>query len=100
MKLGKFDLYPLTDGFFSLDGGAMFGVVPRVIWEKLHPPDSKNRIRLALGTLLVKAHGQNILVDTGIGNKGDTKFCEMFAVDRTPSIEQSLAVHQLTPGDI
>ena len=48
----------------------MFGVVPRVIWEKLHPPDNKNRIRLALGTLLVKAHGQNILVDTGIGNKG------------------------------
>ena len=100
MKLGKFDIYPLTDGFFSLDGGAMFGVVPRVIWEKLHPPDSNNRIRLALGTLLVKAHGQNILVDTGIGNKGDAKFCERFAVDRTPSIEQSLATHHLTPNDI
>lgn len=100
MKLGKFEISPLTDGFFSLDGGAMFGVVPRVIWERLYPPDSRNRIRLALGTLLVRANGQNILVDTGIGNKGDAKFCDMFAVDRTPSIEQSLKAHHLTPGDI
>ena len=78
----------------------MFGIVPRVVWEKLHPPDNKNRIRLALGVLLVKAHGRNILVDTGIGNKGDVKFCERFAVDRTPSIEQSLAKNHLTPNDI
>jgi glyoxylase-like metal-dependent hydrolase (beta-lactamase superfamily II) len=100
MKLGKFDIYPLTDGFFSLDGGAMFGIVPRVIWEKHHPPDSKNRIRLALGTLLVKAHGQNILVDTGIGNKGDMKFRDIYTIDRTPSLEDSLLKHNLTPRDI
>jgi glyoxylase-like metal-dependent hydrolase (beta-lactamase superfamily II) len=100
MKLGNFEIYPLTDGFFGLDGGAMFGVVPRVIWEKHHPPDSRNRIRLALGTLLVKAHGHHILVDTGIGNKGDSKFCEIYVVDRIPSLEQSLAKHHLSPEDI
>jgi glyoxylase-like metal-dependent hydrolase (beta-lactamase superfamily II) len=100
MKLGKFDLYPLTDGFFGLDGGAMFGVVPKVLWEKHHPPDSKNRIRLALGTLLVKAHGYNILVDTGIGNKGDAKFSEIYSVDRTPTLDESLMKHHLTSRDI
>jgi glyoxylase-like metal-dependent hydrolase (beta-lactamase superfamily II) len=100
MKLGKFEIYPLTDGFFGLDGGAMFGVVPKVIWEKHHPPDSKNRIRLALGTLLIRAHGHDILVDTGIGNKGDSKFCDNYAIDRTPSLENSLLKHGLTPRDI
>ncbi len=100
MKLGKLEIYPLTDGFFGLDGGAMFGVVPKVIWEKHHPPDSKNRIRLALGTLLVRAHGYNILVDTGIGNKGDMKFRDIYVIDRTPSLEDSLLKHNLTPRDI
>jgi glyoxylase-like metal-dependent hydrolase (beta-lactamase superfamily II) len=100
MKLGKFEIYPLTDGFFGLDGGAMFGVVPKVLWEKHHPPDSKNRIRLALGTLLIKAHGYNILVDTGIGNKGDARFWDIYAIDRTPSLEDSLLKHHLTPRDV
>ena len=100
MKLGRFDIHPITDGTLRLDGGAMFGIVPKVIWEKHHPPDQKNRIRLELGSLLIRAHGKNILVDTGIGNKGDAKFTAIYGVERRPSIEVSLARHNLSVSDI
>ncbi len=100
MKIGQIEVYPLTDGTLYLDGGAMFGVVPRVLWEKHHPADDRNRIRLELGVLLIKANGFNILVDTGIGNKCDAKFNEIYAVSRRPSIEESLSNHHLTPSDI
>ncbi|MBI3805451.1 MAG: MBL fold metallo-hydrolase [Nitrospirae bacterium] len=100
MKLGAFEIEPLTDGTFRLDGGAMFGVVPKVLWEKHHPADARNRIHLELGVLLVRAHGKNILIDTGIGNKGDAKFNEIYAVSRTPSIEESLGRNHLSPADI
>lgn len=100
MKLGAFEIYPLTDGTFRLDGGAMFGVVPKVLWEKHHPADERNRIHLELGVLLIKAHGMNILVDTGIGNKGEAKFNEIYKIDRNPSIEASLAGQNLSPGEI
>jgi glyoxylase-like metal-dependent hydrolase (beta-lactamase superfamily II) len=100
MKLGRFEIYPLLDGHFRLDGGAMFGVVPRVLWERTNPPDERNRIHLALGTLLVKAHEKNILIDTGIGNKGDEKFCDIYGVDRHPPIEESLAKISLALRDI
>ncbi|MFY9270984.1 MAG: MBL fold metallo-hydrolase [Candidatus Manganitrophaceae bacterium] len=78
----------------------MFGIVPKVLWEKHHPADEKNRIHLELGVLLIQAHGMNILVDTGIGNKGDAKFNEIYAVNRTPSIEASLGKEGLSPADI
>ncbi len=100
MKLGRFEIYPLLDGHFRLDGGAMFGVVPRVLWEKTDPPDERNRILLALGALLVKAHGKHILIDTGIGNKGDEKFFDIYAVDRRPTIEESIAKIGVTPREI
>ena len=65
MKLGAFEIYPVTDGRFRLDGGAMFGVVPKVIWEKCCAADELNRIPLSLTCLLIRAHGKNLLVDTG-----------------------------------
>lgn len=100
MKVGRFDIYPLLDGHFRLDGGAMFGVVPRVLWEKTNPPDERNRILLALGVLLVKARGRHVLIDTGIGNKGDEKFCDVYGVDRRPSIEESLFSLGISPKEI
>ncbi|HIE65978.1 MAG TPA: MBL fold metallo-hydrolase [Nitrospiria bacterium] len=100
MKLGQFEIYPITDGVLRLDGGAMFGIVPKVLWEKHHSPDDLNRIKLELGSLLIKAHGFNILVDTGIGNKGDEKFNQMYGVERQPSLEESLSQFNLLPGDI
>ncbi len=100
MKLGAFEIYPVTDGLFRLDGGAMFGAVPRVLWEKCCPADDRNRIQLSVTPLLIKANGKNILVDTGLGGKGTAKFNEMFAVDRIPSLYESLKRLDLTPEDI
>lgn len=90
MKLGAFDIHPVSDGRFRLDGGAMFGVVPKVLWEKCCAADDLNRVPLSLTCLVIRAHGKNILVDTGLGNKEDSKFQHMFAVDRTPTLHQSL----------
>jgi glyoxylase-like metal-dependent hydrolase (beta-lactamase superfamily II) len=100
MKLGAFEIYPVSDGRFRLDGGAMFGVVPKVLWEKCCPADDLNRIALSLTALLIRANGKNILVDTGLGPKGDEKFQRMFAVERTPTIFESLKRLGLGPDDI
>lgn len=100
MKLGAFDIYPVSDGRFRLDGGAMFGVVPKVLWEKCCPADEFNRISLSLTALLIKANGKNILVDTGLGPKEDAKFQYMFAVERTPTILESLKRLDLGAEDI
>lgn len=100
MKLGAFDIYPVTDGRFRLDGGAMFGVVPKALWQKCCPADDLNRIPLHLNCLLIRAHGKHVLVDTGLGDKEDAKFHAMFAVERTPSLRDSLHRQGLTPNDI
>ena len=100
MKLGKFEITPVTDGRFRLDGGAMFGVVPKVLWEKCCQADERNRIQMGLNCLLVRAHGKNILVDTGLGDKWDAKFTDMFAMDRTPPLYDSLKAQGLTAEDI
>jgi glyoxylase-like metal-dependent hydrolase (beta-lactamase superfamily II) len=100
MKLGAFEIYPVSDGRFRLDGGAMFGVVPKVLWEKCCPADELNRISLSLTALLIRANGKNILVDTGLGPKEDAKFQRMFAVERTPTILESLKQLGLGPDDI
>ena len=100
MKLGNFSIHACMDGLFRLDGGAMFGVVPRVLWEKTDPPDEKNRILMTLRSLLIRTSETNVLVDTGIGGKGDQKFREIFMIDRDPPLEGSLAAHGLRPEDI
>ena len=100
MKLGAFEIYPVSDGRFRLDGGAMFGVVPKVLWEKCCPSDEFNRISLSLTALLIRANGKNILVDTGLGPKEDAKFHRLFAVERTPTILESLKLLGLGPEDI
>lgn len=100
MKLGAFEIYPMTDGRFRLDGGAMFGVVPKTLWQKCCPADELNRIPLSLTCLLIRAHGKNILVDTGLGDKEDAKFQSMFAVERAPTLQESLTQHGLSPDDI
>lgn len=100
MKLGAFDIYPVTDGRFRLDGGAMFGVVPKALWQQCCPADELNRIPLSLTCLLIRAHGKNVLVDTGLGDKEDTKFQSMFAVERMPTLQESLRQHGLSRDDI
>ncbi|MFO0698833.1 MAG: MBL fold metallo-hydrolase [Nitrospira sp.] len=100
MKLGAFEIYPVSDGRFRLDGGAMFGVVPKSLWGQCCPADELNRITLSLTALLIRANGKNILVDTGLGPKEDDKFHRMFAVERTPSILESLKRLGVGPDDI
>lgn len=110
MRLGKFELTVLSDGIFWLDGGAMFGVVPKVLWNKLTPADEQNRIKLGLNCLLIQVSGQvtrptqgeikNIIIDTGVGNKSDEKFKDMFSVDKSNDLISSLKAHNLKPEDI
>jgi glyoxylase-like metal-dependent hydrolase (beta-lactamase superfamily II) len=100
MKLGKFDIQPVTDGRFRLDGGAMFGVVPKVLWERCCRPDDQNRIQLGLNCLLIRTGRENVLIDTGLGDKEDAQFQKMFAVERIPTLRDSLKVQGLGPEDI
>lgn len=101
MRLGRFEIFFPTDGSFSLDGGAMFGVVPRVIWEKTNPPDSLNRVPLSLSSLLIKTGEANILVDTGVGERFDEKFKTNYAIDKKEGgLEAALSALGLGKGDI
>jgi glyoxylase-like metal-dependent hydrolase (beta-lactamase superfamily II) len=81
MELGDFTLTCVSDGVFRLDGGAMFGVVPRVLWEKEKPPDDRNRIRMGTNCLLVARGDDLLLIDTGIGDKHDAKFQHNYGMD-------------------
>lgn len=83
MQVGEFQVHSVVDGFFALDGGAMFGVVPRPLWERTNAPDDKNRIKLALRTLLIRGQGRTVLVDTGIGDKMSAKHREIYAIDQS-----------------
>jgi glyoxylase-like metal-dependent hydrolase (beta-lactamase superfamily II) len=89
-RLGDLRLDLLRDGRFRLDGGAMFGVVPKVLWEKKAAPDPKNRIELGLNCLLVRGGGRTALIDTGIGEKWDAKNREIYGIERVPGIQHEL----------
>jgi glyoxylase-like metal-dependent hydrolase (beta-lactamase superfamily II) len=83
LRIGPYELYSIETGRFRLDGGAMFGVVPRVVWERAAPPDDLHRIRLAMRSLLAidRAAGHSILVDTGAGDKWSAEERERFAFE-------------------
>ncbi len=97
--LGGLELISLSDGFFHLDGGAMFGVVPRTLWEKRLPPDDANRIPLGMRPLIVRGE-QTMLIDAGCGDKMDAKSAAIYALDRRYHLDHSLAEAGLTPDDI
>ena len=78
MQLGRFRITPLEFGNFRLDGGAMFGVIPRVLWQKVHPPDDKNTIAMTMRSMLVEVDDRRILVDCGFGEGRSKKFRNMF----------------------
>ncbi|MBI4563396.1 MAG: MBL fold metallo-hydrolase [Planctomycetes bacterium] len=102
IKVGAFELHAASDGFFKLDGGAMFGIVPKVVWEKVTSVDDRNRIPMALTALLIRGAGKNILVDTGIGGaaKRGAKFNDMYGVTHPPALLDSLAAIGISPVDI
>jgi glyoxylase-like metal-dependent hydrolase (beta-lactamase superfamily II) len=107
IALGDLELIPLSDGFFALDGGAMFGVVPKPLWERVAPADARNRIRMAMRPLLVRgirlqpdAPATTLLIDAGCGDKLDAKVAEIYAFDRARHLDHALADAGLTAGDI
>ena len=100
MRFGDIELFSLSDGIMRLDGGAMFGVVPRVFWEKTNPADELNRIAIGVNPLLLKADGVNILVDTGNGDKFSEKLLKIYGIEREPTLLKSLSDADLRPEDI
>lgn len=101
MRLGNTELFVLSDGAFHLDGGAIFGVVPKVLWEKVLPPDEWNRVPMALNCLLIVSEGKRILVDTGYGRKLPAKQRDLLALQRSQGdLLDDLQRLGYAPGDI
>jgi glyoxylase-like metal-dependent hydrolase (beta-lactamase superfamily II) len=93
-------LYSIETGSFKLDGGAMFGVVPKSIWQKLNPPDENNLCSWSMRCLLIEDENRLILVDTGIGNKQDAKFFSHYYLHGDDTLEKSLSKYGFTKEDI
>ncbi len=93
-------LYSINAGNFKLDGGAMFGVVPKSIWNKLNPADENNMCSWAMRCLLIECGNKLILVDTGMGNKQDDKFFGYYYLHGNDSVESNLNKYGFTTNDI
>ncbi len=101
MRIGPYELHAIETGRFGLDGGAMFGVVPKPLWEKTNPPDEKNRISLAARALLLVGNGKKILVDVGNGNKYNDKLAAIYKFENPlGDMVASLGKHSIAPEDI
>jgi len=97
---GDFQLTTLHDGPFRLDGGAMFGVVPRPLWEKKAPPDDRHRVQLAMRPLLVEASWGRMLIDCGVGEKMSAKDRDIYALDRARTLDDALAAVKLSSESV
>lgn len=93
-------LYTIDTGFFKLDGGAMFGVVPKSIWHKLNPADENNMCTWAMRCMLVETGNKLVLIDTGIGNKQDDKFFSFYYLHGEATLQQSLKQKGFSPDDV
>jgi glyoxylase-like metal-dependent hydrolase (beta-lactamase superfamily II) len=100
LRLGEFELFWLNGGRFELDGGAMFGVVPKVLWAKKYPVDEENYIPNAAWPILVRTPGSDILIDSGLGNKLTEKQKKIFRVKEAWNIEEDLHALGMTMEDI
>ncbi|MCB1059074.1 MAG: MBL fold metallo-hydrolase [Calditrichaeota bacterium] len=100
-KIAGYEIIPLHVGDFKLDGGAMFGVVPKPLWEKQCPADARNRIDMTARALLLKTPQRTIVVDAGIGQKDDDKFREIFDITFPHGgIVESLSQHGVSPEQV
>ena len=92
MRIREFDLYPILTSQFRLDGGAMFGIIPKTLWNKKMPSDNLNRIQMVTRSLLLVSENKRILIDTGNGNKWQEKFKKIYEIDtKLVSLDTSLA---------
>lgn len=100
MDLGDLELIPVLDAYFHLDGGAMFGVVARPLWERRMPPDARNRITLGMRPLVVRGHGRTMIIDAGIGDKMDPKNTDIYGIHRDRSLDESLMALGIAVSDV
>ena len=101
MKIGPYEILTVESGYAWLDGGAMFGVIPKVLWNKTNPADDLNRIQLALRTMVIKSDDKIILVDTGVGQKMNEKLSKIYNVDHSKfELVKGLAEKGIQPEDI
>jgi len=101
MTIGPYTLHEIKAGQVWLDGGAMFGIIPRPLWERKIPPDERGRIPLAMRCLLLEGEGRVILIDNGLGNKYDSKFADIYAVDHASSeLHRSLDAAGFSAADV
>ncbi|MCK5571935.1 MAG: MBL fold metallo-hydrolase, partial [Bacteroidetes bacterium] len=101
MKIGRYEIHPIETGRFCLDGGAMFGVVPKTLWQKSNAPDDQNCITMAARALLLVGDGRKILIDTGNGSKFSDKLRSIYKIDTSGSdLISSLEEHNLRPEAI
>ena len=101
MKIGPYTMTALDAGRFGLDGGAMFGIVPRPLWSRRIEPDSKGRIPLSTRCLLIEGDGRLVVVDAGIGDKVSGKFREIYGIDpEGPDLAGPLARAGYSPDDV
>jgi len=100
IRIGEFQCTILEGGSFRVDGGAMFGVVPRVLWEKRAQPDSHNRVELAVNSLLIEGGGRVVLVDPGIGKREMERFGRHYAIQPEGGVNRGLENMGLTPDAV
>ena len=100
MQIGKYKLKSVLSGAFALDGGAMFGIIPKPLWEKTNPADELNRVTLSTRNLLLICDDKKILIDTGMGNKWDEKNKNIYHIDPKLNLELALELNGIKPEDI
>jgi glyoxylase-like metal-dependent hydrolase (beta-lactamase superfamily II) len=100
MKFGDFEIVSFVEQNFRLDGGQMFGVVPKTLWQKLIPADENNLIPMRTNIFVLKAHGKNMIFDAGLGDTLSEREKKIYAADGVSHLESGLASVGLTPDDI
>jgi glyoxylase-like metal-dependent hydrolase (beta-lactamase superfamily II) len=100
VRLGDLEFTIVSDGGFRLDGGAMFGVIPKPLWEKKIPSDERNRIQLGMNCVLARTAGKTVLIEAGAGDKLDSKLRGIYAIEEGPRLLDRLAAHGVTPDRV
>ena len=100
MKIGKYTLKTIISSYFALDGGAMFGIIPKPLWEKTNPADELNRVTLSTRNLLLISEDKKILIDTGMGKKWDEKSKNIYRIDPNLELEHTLELNGVKSDEI
>ena len=100
MRIGRFDARIFSDGVFRLDGGAMFGIVPKALWERQKPADERNRVAMDMNCLLIRDADHVVLVETGAGAKLTPKQQEIFGIDEPPRLLAELKALGVRPEEV